>query len=95
MEEKIKEILLKELSYAYCDNCGTEDCEDCHRKYMNWSVSRETVESVINGLPSAQPERKKGHWVVDEDGNIECSECGHRGVGDNYCEHCGADMRGN
>ena len=37
MEEKIKEILLKKLSYAYCDNCGTEDCDGCHRKMQNWS----------------------------------------------------------
>ena len=35
---------------------------------------------------------KHGHWVVDEDGNIKCSECGHCGVGDNYCERCGAKM---
>ncbi len=33
-----------------------------------------------------------GHWVVDEDGNIKCSECGHHGVGDNYCERCGTRM---
>lgn len=33
-----------------------------------------------------------GHWVVDEDGNIKCSECGHHSVGDNYCERCGAKM---
>jgi len=37
-------------------------------------------------------EIKRGHWVVDEDGNIKCSECGHCGVGDNYCERCGAKM---
>lgn len=39
----------------------------------------------------AEPIRH-GHWIVDEDGNIECSECGHHGVGDNYCERCGAKM---
>ena len=39
----------------------------------------------------AEPVRH-GHWKVDEDGNIECSECGHHGVGDNYCERCGAKM---
>ena len=38
-------------------------------------------------------DRKKGHWVSDENGDIKCSECGRLGVGDNYCEHCGADMR--
>ena len=35
---------------------------------------------------------RHGHWIVDEDGNIKCSECGHSGVGDNYCERCGAKM---
>ena len=35
---------------------------------------------------------RNGHWIVDEDGNIKCSECGHHGVGDNYCERCGAKM---
>lgn len=33
-----------------------------------------------------------GKWIVDEDGNIECSVCGHNGVGDLYCERCGAQM---
>ena len=43
------------------------------------------------GSVAAEPV-KHGHWVVDEDGNIKCSECGHCGVGDNYCERCGAKM---
>ena len=38
---------------------------------------------------------RHGKWIVDEDGNIECSECGCHGVGDNYCERCGARMDGN
>lgn len=55
----------------------------------------EALQKAFAALEDADvAERKKGHWVVDEDGNIECSECGYRGVGDNYCEHCGADMRG-
>ncbi len=33
-----------------------------------------------------------GKWIVDEDGNLECSICGHHGVGDLYCERCGAKM---
>ncbi len=33
-----------------------------------------------------------GTWIIDEDGNIECSVCGHHGVGDLYCERCGAQM---
>ena len=37
-------------------------------------------------------ENVHGMWIVDEDGNIECSVCGHHGVGDLYCERCGAQM---
>lgn len=49
--------------------------------------------SVIKSRPriDAEPVRH-GRWIVDEDGNIKCSECGHHGVGDNYCERCGAKM---
>ena len=50
------------FSYAYCDNCENEMnedlCEDCHRKYQNWSASKKTIEKVINDLPSAQSEQK-------------------------------------
>ena len=35
---------------------------------------------------------KTGKWLVDEDGNVECSICGHHGVGDAFCERCGARM---
>ena len=37
-------------------------------------------------------ENVHGMWIIDEDGNIECSVCGHHGVGDLYCERCGAKM---
>lgn len=50
MEEKMKEILLEKLSYAYCDNCGTEDCDDCHRKYQNWSLSPKVAEEIVNKI---------------------------------------------
>lgn len=54
----------------------------------------EDLQKRIEQLPSAQTERKKGHWV-DEGTNYLCSEC-HRGcwVNSNYCPWCGADMRG-
>ena len=49
----------------------------------------------IEQLPPAQPERKKGKWLVDEDGNMECPFCGNTCGFGNYCNECGADMRGN
>ena len=48
----------------------------------------------IYRIPSAQPERKKGKWLVDEDGNMECPFCGNTCGFGNYCNECGADLRG-
>ena len=59
---------------------------------------------VLDELPSAQPERKKGKWIRhDEIKNvyggicIECSECGEKYVvqhilDEKYCRNCGAKM---
>lgn len=49
---------------------------------------------TIEEQPFIQPERKRGKWVSDEDGNIYCSVCGRTGVGESFCEHCGANMKG-
>ena len=62
---------------------------------------------ILRTLPTAEPERNKGHWIKHENPTFgkcmkifyECSEC-HRGVGCEYfvrrsfCPNCGADMRG-
>lgn len=74
------------FSYAYCDNCEKEMnedlCEDCHRKYQNWSASKKTIERVFNNLSSAQleqrwipvterlPEKKESVIVTVNDGAI-------------------------
>jgi len=65
------------------------------------------IELEIGNLPSAQPERKRGKWIEDDDGWDEviwrCSECdavftlvdGTPKENEYYfCPHCGADMRG-
>ena len=64
------------------------------------------VVDMLEKLPSAQPERKKGEWIEISliSHSYKCSECGRLLVnitdGKNnvarnypYC-HCGADMRG-
>ena len=62
------------------------------------------MRGVIETLPSAQPERKKGKWHRRFYPQIEmmvCSECqeefsydAETGIRDyNYCPNCGADMR--
>lgn len=72
-------------------------------RYVDADVLKETIEnaeyfdiSQIDESPTADVrENVHGIWIVDEDGNIECSVCGHHGVGDLYCEHCGALMEAN
>ena len=50
MKDKIKDYLLNRLSYAYCDNCGTTDCDVCHRKYQNWSLSKQVAEKMAENI---------------------------------------------
>jgi len=66
------------------------------------ALDAEDINTVLQMLPSAQPERKRGKWKPYRCDMYECSECGyiyteltdrHR-CGANFCPHCGADMRG-
>jgi len=58
-----------------------------------------SLQRCIEKLPSAQPERKKGEWVLQSDDYheyYECDQCGMAvGLDDvrNFCPNCGADMR--
>jgi hypothetical protein len=64
----------------------------------------------FDGIPSAQPERKRGKWIYSEDeygvDGYHCDKCGffvpwdyvHKFINYiedyNFCPNCGADMRG-
>ena len=55
----------------------------------------------IEALPSAQPERKTGHWQEISEHQIpivcKCTECEWTTThydSFSYCPNCGADMRG-
>lgn len=63
----------------------------CDVSYIYQDCADNRIETWVDEMPTVEP-IKHGHWIVDEDGNIKCSECGHCGVGDNYCERCGAKM---
>lgn len=45
--ETISDVLYSYFSSVYCDDCryNTDSpeeyrCDDCHRKYMNWALSK-------------------------------------------------------
>ena len=69
-----------------------------------WGVEwdKTLAKTMIESLPSAQPERKKGKWI-DETFKprglvyhpYKCNQCGEHSEADsNFCPNCGADMRG-
>ncbi len=70
---------------------------------INLPVGNEAVDkifSVIENMPSAQPEQKIGRWIKISPANIyECSECGKNVMTDDicayqFCHGCGAKMEG-
>ena len=61
INEKISEIIYNNLCYMYCDNCRynteintSEDeygaCENCHRKYNGWAISKAESDSITNKI---------------------------------------------
>ena len=41
-----------------------------------------------------EAEPKHAYVIIDEDGNMECSNCGSSNCFDNYCGNCGAKLIG-
>lgn len=54
VKAKLEEFLKTKFDSVYCDTCenvGNEDrCDYCHRRSMNWSISNETVQRIINEI---------------------------------------------
>ena len=63
------------------------------------SVSRTRARTMLHEVPSAQPERKRGRWIRNDNGTYSCSLC-HSWIPEEqyyyarFCLYCGADMRG-
>jgi len=79
-----REEAIDVLKHNYPSACFTDLCE--------------AVEIAIQAL-SAQPERKKGKWIVSHipDSMLwECNQCGFDcgAHSFNFCPNCGADMKG-
>jgi hypothetical protein len=82
--------LVDELARAISD-------EKCHiQRGRNYG----RIMHDILELPSVEPKRKKGHWIMQNDRSKKllgwsfCSEC-NAWIGEptDYCSNCGADMR--
>lgn len=73
------------------------------REKYTWGLG--VIEECIKDmkeLPSAQPEQRHGKWIMHQDGSGTCDQCRIRQIAiwdfdgwQNFCGHCGADMRGN
>lgn len=55
-KEEIIKILKNNFYYVYCHSCAFQHdrkgCDECHRKYMNWSISDEEAEGIANEILS-------------------------------------------
>ena len=60
------------------------------------------TEAILRKLPSTQPDRKTGWWLIREGiSDAQCSECGmyfndvyDMENSDAFCRHCGTKMEG-
>lgn len=66
-KQLISDLIYEELDYMYCDNCRYDTelhddgysgfpCEDCHRKYNGWAVSRAQADALAEAI--VQMERR-------------------------------------
>lgn len=85
------------------NECPGFEKDDCFK--LSDKTRKEWTEEIIKALPSAEPKRKTGKWLLVEypDGyyHVECSECGEEFAEDLYwrekvrfCPCCGAELRG-
>ena len=76
-------------------------CTEGTRLERNGTVAMAEIKQwcadILDALPSAQPERKKGKWI-----NGVCDQCGSHApywamastyYRSSFCPNCGADMR--
>lgn len=63
MKEKISKLLWHQLGGVYCDSCeyglSDERCEGCHRKYMNWAISKEAADGLADAIMEVVNGEKK------------------------------------
>lgn len=79
----------------------TEICSQIESDNLsNWCKTIQTeMRMAMKQEPFAQPERKTGRWIRNDNGTYSCSIC-HSWIPEEqhcyarYCLYCGADMKG-
>jgi hypothetical protein len=55
-KEEIAMILYDNLDSVYCNTCDSQEndeyCDECHRKAMNWAISKEFAERLAEKILS-------------------------------------------
>lgn len=95
MEGMMNDLISRQAAIEYLmtnmnwyDEDGYESDDDYKRK---------CITDLINGVPSAQPERKTGRWIHDGSkwaNRWICDRCKYKlfGVKTKFCPDCGAKM---
>ena len=78
---KIEQILKQEP----CEDCISREAleRELNAQYAVKAISAETIIDILNHLPSVQPTRPHGEWILKQRGpyvDIVCSKCGYAGV---------------
>ena len=93
----VKDLVKDTISRQAAIDAIHEDADWLESQGSDWQVERKERDlQILVGLPSAQPERKKGKWLLS--GNCifpyECDQCGDTNErATPFCPNCGADMR--
>ena len=76
-----------------------EPCDTISREAVQMAMALDNISDIAKDikkkLPSVQPSRK-GHWIINSHGNVNCDKCGMERAyhhQSNFCPNCGADMR--
>ena len=96
MSDLIRREDVNDLIKQICDVCGEGEK---YNGVMCRCCRFDDFIGVVDNIPSAEPERKKGEWIVHDYAfgreRYECAECkGRCDLEYNFCPSCGADMRG-
>ena len=70
-------------------------------KKYDYAPDWDGIAETIDEQPTIEPERKKGKWILHKDGSGTCDQCSIKQIAvwdydgwQNFCGHCGSDMRG-